>query len=166
MKKTVLTLMSIFIVLTAGACEVQSTNDYPHFDSAEAMMARADLVITAVVDSHDVRDGDEYRYDVYTVTVDDVYKGEGHSSQELAVRYMFDAIDELTLGSKHLFYLETYDNASPMPLNITQATYNADSNTLANIADTDDGFEDVLQFETGDILTDTQAEREYPPLAD
>lgn len=164
MTKSALTILSILMFSLLVACDAQYSGDYPHYDTAEDMMHKADLVITAVVDKHEVRAGEEYRYDVYAVSLNNVYKGVVEASQGLEVRYMLNEVSTLTAGKEYLFFLETYDSVPPMALNVTQATYEVVGQNLANVVNSVEGFEEVLEFSNGDILADSSAEVAYNPI--
>lgn len=164
MKKSALTILSILLFSLIVACNVQYSGDYPHYDTAEDMMEKADLVITAVVDKHEVRAGEEYDYDVYVVSLNNVYKGVVEASHELEVRYMLNEVSTLSTGKEYLFFLETYESVPPMALNVTQATYEVVGQKLANVVNSVDGFEEVLIFSNGDILADSIAQVTYDPI--
>lgn len=165
MKNILITILLTLTIVLLGSCEVQYSADYPHYESAEQMIEKADLIVTAEIDDHDVRDIGEYRYDVYTVQVSHVYKSDESNLENLEIRYMLNEVDELKIGNEYIFFLETYgEAATPMVLNVTQATYELSDGALVNITDSNEGFENVLSLAPDHVLSDLENEASYAPL--
>lgn len=166
MNRIVSTLL-VLSVLLLGSCQEQQSADYPHYDSVQKLADTSDLIITAEIRDHEERDIGNYRYDVYSVSISEVYKSDGSASEILEIRYQHNEVEPLTVGSEYLFFLETYGKpASPMTVNVTQATYKVNNDSLVNAVDSDDGFEDTLIFISGNVLFDSSTEVSYAPIGE
>lgn len=166
MNKMKQSILLILLVLFVASCGVQYSADYPQYASMDDLMAKADLTLIAEVRDHEIKDYGDYRFDVYSIRINEIYKGDLENSHEIEIRYMLNEIDDLSIGQSYLFFLEAYDeNVPPMALNVTQATYEInDDGSLTNVIDTDVGFDDILRIEEEDVLKDISTAVAYSPI--
>lgn len=65
------------------------------------MSDKADHVITGTVTDYSKDKLNEYHFDVYDVEVEQVYKGEVLEEEIVPVRYMYEEMDRLEIGTTY-----------------------------------------------------------------
>jgi hypothetical protein len=141
--KSLLEIIASLMILFTGVPSVSyGSADYIYFHSPDEMYLRADVVLICTVQSSEVKSiditgtpetDDDFIYTIATVKADEVFKGDKKPGDTLEVKqlggfydsvyYYNDGADYLTVGSKYLLFLSTYETSPASLLNQTQAMY-------------------------------------------
>ena len=154
MKKRCFAVVVCLILLVGSMSGCQSKTpektvtisaDYPGYDSLEALTDRADLIVQGTVKEMQYKqidislgkgsDDSPSPYTVYTLTIDEVFKGDGNVGETIEVKvpggifdgvaYVIEGMDSplLEKDQSYVLFLATYENLPVSLLNLTQAAY-------------------------------------------
>ena len=155
--------------------------DYPEYDSLEALTDRADLIVQGTVkemqykqidislkaDDDDPNapggNGDDslFPYTVYTVIIDEVFKGAENVGETVEVKvpggifdgvaYVIEGTDSplLEKNQSYVLFLATYEKLPASLLNLTQAAYEIEENGELAGAESDSSIR--LEFSIEDL---------------
>lgn len=168
----------ILFVGSMGGCQsktpektVTISADYPGYDSLEALTDRADLIVQGTVKEMQYKqidislgkgsDDSPSPYTVYTVAVDEVFKGDGNVGETVEVKvpggifdgvaYVIEGMDSplLETDQSYVLFLATYENLPASLLNLTQAAYEIEENGELAGAESDSSIR--LEFSIEDL---------------
>ena len=161
MKKRAFMLVGILLIsIVMSACSSNSkstTNEnettiiqaeYPVYDTAEEIVDASDLVFSGTVteinyESLNVKSetGAEIPYTIFDISIEKVYKGNVESSSISIKRpggkidgqfFVVEGASTIEVGETYLFITQTYENAYPSLLNVTQASFDMSKPEVLN----------------------------------